>query len=84
LDPPIIEKTIFSSRQRFPKPVRPYKMLSFFGSNIVTTEFDEWKRHRKIAAPSFSEVATFDSWTFSNRLSTRVLRKTTSSPLRSP
>lgn len=27
----------------------------FFGGNIVASEGDEWKRHRKICAPSFSE-----------------------------
>ena len=49
-------KMIFSSRPRFPKPVEHYGILKFFGNNIVTTEFDEWKRYRKIAAPAFSEV----------------------------
>jgi len=49
-------KTILSSRQRFPRPTEPYRVLKFFGSNIVTAEFDEWKRYRKIAAPAFSEV----------------------------
>ena len=47
---------MLSSRPRFPKPVEDYKILQFFGSNIVTTEFEEWKRYRKIAAPAFSEV----------------------------
>lgn len=47
---------IFSSRPRFPKPVHAYKILNFFGNNIVTTEFDEWKRYRKISAPAFNEV----------------------------
>lgn len=27
----------------------------FFGGNIVASEGEEWKRHRKICAPSFSE-----------------------------
>lgn len=49
-------KTVFSARQRFPKPVEPYQVLTFFGNNIVTSEFDEWKQHRKIAAPAFNEV----------------------------
>jgi len=49
-------KTIFSSRQRFPKPTQAYEILKFFGNNIVVTEFDEWKRYRKIAAPAFGEV----------------------------
>lgn len=29
--------------------------MSLFGPNIVASEGDEWKRHRKIASPSFSE-----------------------------
>jgi hypothetical protein len=36
--------------------VQEYKLFQCFGNNIVTTEFEEWKRYRKIAAPAFSEV----------------------------
>lgn len=43
-------------RTRFPKPVWRYGLLKFFGSNIVASEFDEWKRYRKVSAPAFSEV----------------------------
>ncbi|KZT71521.1 cytochrome P450 [Daedalea quercina L-15889] len=48
-------KEVTSARTRFPKPLHQYKILTFYGSNIVVTEGDEWKRHRKISAPSFSE-----------------------------
>jgi hypothetical protein len=41
--------------------VESYEVLGFFGDNIVTTEFDEWKPHRKIAAPAFSEVSGFQA-----------------------
>jgi len=41
---------------RFPKPIEAYKVLSFFGSNIVITEGAEWKKHRKVAAPTFTDV----------------------------
>ena len=53
---PISTQEITSQRLLFPKPVHLYKMLRFFGSNIVATEFDEWKRFKKITAPAFSEV----------------------------
>ncbi|KIJ25326.1 hypothetical protein M422DRAFT_38814, partial [Sphaerobolus stellatus SS14] len=43
-------------RSRFPKDTDVYAVLKFFGSNIVVTEGEEWKKHRKIAAPPFSEV----------------------------
>lgn len=32
-----------------------YKSTSLYGTNVVATEFDEWKRHRRIVAPSFNE-----------------------------
>ncbi|KAJ7589495.1 cytochrome P450 [Mycena floridula] len=48
-------KTITSSRHEFPKPVRRYTALKRFGSNIISSEGDEWKRFRKITAPAFSD-----------------------------
>lgn len=44
-----------SDRVKFSKPLAMYKILMFYGSNVVVTEGEEWKRHRKISAPSFSE-----------------------------
>jgi len=52
---PTSPQEVTSARTRFPKPLEQYKILTFYGSNIVVTEGDEWKRHRKISAPSFSE-----------------------------
>ncbi|TFY55986.1 hypothetical protein EVG20_g9110 [Dentipellis fragilis] len=48
-------KEVTTSRARFPKPVEQYKVLTFFGRNIVASEHDEWKRYRKVSAPAFSE-----------------------------
>ncbi|TFK44816.1 cytochrome P450 [Crucibulum laeve] len=48
-------KEVTSSRPRFPKPVERYTVLSFFGRNIVASEFEEWKKYRKISAPAFSD-----------------------------
>ncbi|KAF8903954.1 cytochrome P450 [Gymnopilus junonius] len=48
-------KEVISARARFPKPVAQYKVLTFFGRNIVASEGDEWKRYRKITAPAFSD-----------------------------
>ncbi|KAJ3552928.1 hypothetical protein NM688_g3893 [Phlebia brevispora] len=52
---PAAVKEITMNRLRFPKPVWQYSVLTFFGRNIVASEFDEWKRYRKITAPAFSE-----------------------------
>lgn len=43
------------SRDAFPKPLENYKALDIFGRNVVTTERDEWKSHRKVTAPGFTE-----------------------------
>ncbi|KZT39771.1 cytochrome P450 [Sistotremastrum suecicum HHB10207 ss-3] len=48
-------KEITLSSQRFPKPLEQYIGLIMYGQNVVTTEGKEWKRHRKISAPAFSE-----------------------------
>jgi len=50
---------IFSSRLKFPKALEKYGLLSFFGTNVLTAEFDDWKRHRKITAPAFTEVRRY-------------------------
>jgi len=49
-------QTIFSSRLKFPKPVAEYKLLDFFGKNVLTTEFAEWKQHRRIVAGPWKVV----------------------------
>lgn len=51
-----VSQEIIGARARFPKPISAYQILATFGSNILVTEGDEWKRQRKIAAPAFSEV----------------------------
>ena len=35
------QKTVMSLHWKFPKPVHTYKVLKFYGNNIVITEFDE-------------------------------------------
>lgn len=37
------------------KPVEGYKIVDLFGRSILTQEGQEWKRHRKIVGPGFSE-----------------------------
>ena len=49
-------KEVTSSRSRFLKPVHLYKVLTLYGSNIVASEGEDWKKTRKVAAPAFSEV----------------------------
>jgi hypothetical protein len=41
---------------KFPKKLDAYRALTVLGNNLVVSDFHEWKRFRKIAAPSFNEV----------------------------
>lgn len=46
---------ITSRRDAFPKPLASYRILEIFGRNIITTEGIQWREHRKISSPSFTE-----------------------------
>jgi cytochrome P450 len=46
---------ITTRRADFRKPVHRYKVVDMFGGSILTQEGAEWKRHRKVVGPSFSE-----------------------------
>lgn len=39
----------------FPRPVQSYTLLNLFGRNVVSTEGDVWKTHRKIISPNINE-----------------------------
>jgi cytochrome P450 len=53
-EPDLINQ-VFTRKQEFIKPIEVYGFLNIFGSNIVTTNGTEWKRHRKVTAPYFGE-----------------------------
>ncbi|VDB94063.1 unnamed protein product [Peniophora sp. CBMAI 1063] len=53
-DPDAI-KDVTSDRTRFVKPSECYTAINVFGENIVSSEGETWKRHRRIMAPAFSE-----------------------------
>ena len=39
----------------FTKPVEGYKIIDIFGRSIISQEGSEYRRHRRVVAPSFSE-----------------------------
>lgn len=39
----------------FMKPVEGYKIVDIFGRSMLTQEGLEWRRHRRVVGPSFSE-----------------------------
>jgi cytochrome P450 len=54
-DPELCKEVMVTQWTQFPKPTHFYGLLDLFGRNVVTTEGKEWRRHRKISSPSFSE-----------------------------
>lgn len=46
----------FTARKNdFVKPVKNYRVMDVFGRNILTTEGEEWRRHKRIVGKSFGE-----------------------------
>ncbi|KAL8999769.1 MAG: hypothetical protein Q9169_001442 [Polycauliona sp. 2 TL-2023] len=46
---------ITKRRHDFPKPVEVYHSLEIYGENVISTEGNLWKHHRKIVSPPFNE-----------------------------
>ncbi|KAL9586144.1 MAG: hypothetical protein Q9203_003969 [Teloschistes exilis] len=42
-------------RNDFPKPIEVYGSLDLYGKNVVSTEGNLWKHHRKTVSPPFNE-----------------------------
>lgn len=53
---------ITTRRSDFPKPLEVYGSLMLYGANVVTTEGQTWKAHRKITSPPFSEKNNHIVW----------------------
>lgn len=54
---------ITTRRSDFPKPLEVYGSLMLYGANVVTTEGQIWRAHRKITSPPFSEKNNHIVWT---------------------
>jgi hypothetical protein len=46
---------MMAKRSDYPKPPKMFAVITIYGPNIIAAEFDEYKRHRRIAGPSFSD-----------------------------
>ncbi|KAL8760269.1 MAG: hypothetical protein Q9199_000168 [Rusavskia elegans] len=46
---------ITKRRHDFPKPTEVYRSLDIYGQNVVSTEGNLWKHHRKTVSPPFNE-----------------------------
>ena len=55
----LLVQEITSNRYQWKKPIDnfEYSRVASFGRNIIVSDGDEWKHHRKIVNPAFSEVS---------------------------
>lgn len=53
---------IATRRNDFLKPVELYGIVDIFGVSMLSSEGDNWKRHRRIVAPAFSEKSNTLVW----------------------
>lgn len=53
-DPAVIDQ-ITRRRNDFPKPIEVYGSLDLYGKNVVSTEGNLWRHHRKAVSPPFNE-----------------------------
>jgi hypothetical protein len=53
---------ITTRRNDFPKPTALYKAVDIYGRNVVSLEGQEWRRHRKITSPPFTEKNNHLVW----------------------
>ncbi|KAI9164115.1 Cytochrome P450 monooxygenase calL [Paramyrothecium foliicola] len=67
-------------RRDFVKAVALYKPLEIFGRNVVTTEGDDWVRHRRTTTPPFNERNSALVWDESKRQATDMLEMWAANP----
>lgn len=53
---------ITTRKNDFPKPLEVYESLRIYGNNVVSSEGQVWRYHRKIASPPFSEKNNHLVW----------------------
>ena len=54
---------ISTRRNDFPKALEVYESLKIYGNNVVTSEGQLWRHHRKITSPPFTEKNNHLVWT---------------------
>ena len=59
---------IVADRHKFPKPLELYRILSVYGENVLITEGDEWRKHRKIVGSTFTDATNELDWVQSTRV----------------
>ena len=59
---PAVISQITTRRNDFPKPTQIYRSLDIYGKNVVSTEGQMWRQHRKATSPPFTEANNHLVW----------------------
>lgn len=54
---------ITTRKNDFPKALEVYESIKIYGNNVITSEGQAWRHHRKITSPPFSEKNNHLVWT---------------------
>ena len=54
-DADVVHEVVIEKRDALEKPLELYSPLDLFGPSIVSTNGAEWKKHRSLSQPGFSE-----------------------------
>lgn len=54
-DPAVVSQ-ITTRRNDFPKPTHIYRSVDIYGKNVVSSEGQVWRNHRKATSPPFTEA----------------------------
>ncbi|EXJ94703.1 hypothetical protein A1O1_03100 [Capronia coronata CBS 617.96] len=59
---PAVISQITTRRNDFPKPTAIYRSLDIYGKNVVSSEGQMWRQHRKATSPPFTEKNNHLVW----------------------
>lgn len=71
---PAVISQITTRRNDFPKPTHIYTSLDIYGKNVVTTEGQVWRQHRKTTSSPFTEKNNVLVWEESIRQAEAMLK----------
>ena len=63
-----------NQRIKFPKPTQLYRIVDIFGRSMISSEGEEWRRHRKVIGPAFVERSNLLVWQESLRQANGMVR----------
>lgn len=71
---PAVVSQITTRRNDFPKPIYIYRSLDIYGKNVVSTEGQHWRHHRKATSPPFTEKNNHLVWSESIKYAQAMLK----------